>query len=74
MSTMESCQGREIAHFPMARGNSYVRAVWGRKRRKEGRKGGRKESKEVFLKKKFPNVIIFFTAISVGQPPLPSES
>lgn len=47
---MEGCQGRETTHFPMARGNSYEKAVWlGR----EGRTGRRKESTEIFLKEGF---------------------
>lgn len=66
---VESCQGRERTHFPMARGNSYVGAVWGGEGRTEGRKGGRKESTQVFLKKKLPNLIIFFTAIFSGSAP-----
>lgn len=51
---------------PMARGISSVRAEWGGK---EGRKGGRTESTEIFLKEKLLNLVIFFTAISSGSFP-----
>lgn len=66
MSLVECCQGREITHFPIQE-ETLVQELPGVGR--EGRKAGRKESTEIFLKEDVLNFVILFTAISSGSAP-----